>query len=1083
VRDCFGGEISVTGLVEPVSFWLPRQEQVDIVGYDQSGAPLVSERGCAFWSRDIGGWSEEGCEVDWNATTTTHVRCHCYHLTSFSASAKSALCKFCRVDINRFGLNDPSKWVEQRWDEPGIWWLILLIILLYIPFFVLCALDCRDWKPIVKNQSAYFRERAPGRGRDRYMICPPFRLCRGFIMVNGVHVRCPPQCCTCCKRKDSQINTTPEVLDMEKHRHNEARRLWQLGDTQRERRQALATLHVLRQMHGKSRYHWHGMDHMTDLYAHWFKTHKLLPLRRLLGIDKAEDLEEETPAVLRACYEIAAQGTPYEQARVEQLIRGESRRGASLEIDLGKTQEDASQQIQLCYPEDPAAVAMVSSTDPALLPREATPIEDVVPSRPRHAHQPRHETLLQSAHAPLSLDGIFVKLGIGGTSDSSSMASERQRSLWIPRKDLTANTAALGRKTVDIDDIAYSFAHAAPAAKKHSEDSLKVLPSAISCTLRNGHTASTLNDIIEQRMYDHCTEWIKIAVEVRARSGPDDPSEIFAGPAETLLRLSEGKGTAITHFLEGEGANSLDRVEFSWSFCPQHCVNKPEEDLCGVLIISRPLARMSSSSSLGAKSLSLALAVPTGSHMHEIWHTGFATMSRNGAEWFEREAFGLWRFQEQPVVIIEATPTSAHDFSNESYRHHDHRVAQDDVAVGLLAIPTSKAHSDEVDLPLQPLFAESGHTNNKSWGNVKLSYEWLPMGEAYAEDDAPGAAPDCYGGVLWLRQLAVHGRKNPCRLVARADTNLPTRNGGDMKVLDVPVSGKLEAELYVRHDRSGFNRDSMSGYFRTSSVTKDVWMLLARRAQYIRWSKTKLARKTYKRESPLFKCLPKSIFMTRKQRYAVLSCVLVIAAFLTALLFQADCNHVPAAGLCVDKKKRSVITTMLSWNIVFATIWGVLLTVPTPLLLIPLFKKEVVNRNDVSDRSKLMRFWMWKESLAWILVALIHAWCLFFLTQFVRYYTWPLVKKFVSSTILALLYRFLVGPGIRSTALFGLLLCSRSCWCCDTLLVHFPHIMEFPFVSVERKNDEGDLDMEGGQDGMDDHDDGMDDGMGDMGVD
>ena len=48
---------------------------------------------------------------------------------------------------------------------------------------------------------------------------------------------------------------------------------------------------------------------MTDLYAHWFKTHNMLPLSRLLGIDRAEDLEEETPAVLRACYEIAAQGS------------------------------------------------------------------------------------------------------------------------------------------------------------------------------------------------------------------------------------------------------------------------------------------------------------------------------------------------------------------------------------------------------------------------------------------------------------------------------------------------------------------------------------------------------------------------------------------------------------------------------------------------------------------------------------------------------------------------------------------------------------------------------------------------------
>merc|ERR1719324_268733 len=114
----------------------------------------------------------------------------------------------------------------------------------------------------------------------------------------------------------------------------------------------------------------------------------------------------------------------------------------------------------------------------------------------------------------------------------------------------------------------------------------------------------------------------------------------------------------------------------------------------------------------------------------------------------------------------------------------------------------------------------------------------------------------------------------------------------------------------------------LSTYFDSAPTSKDVWMGVARRAQYIRWPVHKLIKRIAKRESALFKCLPRNVLMTRKQRYANLSCALLIAAFLTCLLFRADCQHTPKAALC-NSKKVSFLKSLFSWDVVFATIWGV----------------------------------------------------------------------------------------------------------------------------------------------------------------
>ena len=118
-------------LDEPIVFWLPRQEDLSDLGVDESSFPFVVDRGCAFWEAAAAAWSSAGCVVDDEGTNFTHVHCHCNHLTTFAASGKKALCRFCKVNIAKFQLHQPEVWFKFRWGEPGIWILLCLLAAMY----------------------------------------------------------------------------------------------------------------------------------------------------------------------------------------------------------------------------------------------------------------------------------------------------------------------------------------------------------------------------------------------------------------------------------------------------------------------------------------------------------------------------------------------------------------------------------------------------------------------------------------------------------------------------------------------------------------------------------------------------------------------------------------------------------------------------------------------------------------------------------------------------------------------------------------------------------------------------------------
>lgn len=237
--------------------------------------------------------------------------------------------------------------------------------------------------------------------------------------------------------------------------------------------------------------------------------------------------------------------------------------------------------------------------------------------------------------------------------------------------------------------------------------------------------------------------------------------------------------------------------------------------------------------------------------------------------------------------------------------------------------------------------------------------------------------------------------------------------------------------------------NSMSTYFQRVQVPENSAAKLASSFQYHYWPRTKLSRLVAKRENPAFKCLPYNPLMTRKQRYATLSCALVVAGFFSVLLFNAPCVMVPKPAVC--KAKASFWMQFLTWDAVFASIWGVILSVPHPLVLILLFKKRVVLPPQTPEQKRLtLRLWLWKERAGWTVVLATHVIAIFVMSQFVRYYSWEVIQKWTAATLWAVVHRFATAPGVRLTWVLLLLCGSRHAGICDLCLLMSPSFLDFP---------------------------------------
>jgi len=219
---------------------------------------------------------------------------------------------------------------------------------------------------------------------------------------------------------------------------------------------------------------------------------------------------------------------------------------------------------------------------------------------------------------------------------------------------------------------------------------------------------------------------------------------------------------------------------------------------------------------------------------------------------------------------------------------------------------------------------------------------------------------------------------------------------------------------------------------------------VAKRVDFMLWGRKSLVKAVLMRENPVFKCLPYTPLVSRRQRYAILSSALMAGACVSCILYRADCNHIPKASACKPPAYTFPLS-MFTWDAVFQSLWGIVLSVPLPRVLVGCFKKPFVLTKQ-SERHKRLRvsFWLCLERCAWLLVFLVHGAGVFILSQFVRFYPLALFQRFTSALCWQLVHRFATAPGARATWILSILLGSQRCSCCDPCVALNPVIAALP---------------------------------------
>merc|ERR1719160_816774 len=166
------------------------------------------------------------------------------------------------------------------------------------------------------------------------------------------------------------------------------------------------------------------------------------------------------------------------------------------------------------------------------------------------------------------------------------------------------------------------------------------------------------------------------------------------------------------------------------------------------------------------------------------------------------------------------------------------------------------------------------------------------------------------------------------------------------------------------------------------------------------------------------------------------------------LVFRADCLHSPKPASC--RPRKSLFKKIFSWDCFFASISAIILAVPIPMLLLFLFKKRVVLAKQSEENKRMtLKLWRYKEIIGWIVVFLVQGWCVFFFTQFVRYYPWELAERWISATTWALIHRFLSAPIVRTLWMGVMLVGSQQTFIFDFCMVMDPAISSgFPALTV-----------------------------------
>ena len=135
---------------------------------------------CLYWNETTLAWSDEGCNI--SQTFDDMIVCACNHLTTFGTAFGTATSKFgttqkeLLLDYPSLSLRHPPTIVIFTW-----------LVLIFLPMLVCCWKDREtDW---LSQREDLFRDRYPRGTVDMmFMVCPPFSICDGAIIVAPVRV-------------------------------------------------------------------------------------------------------------------------------------------------------------------------------------------------------------------------------------------------------------------------------------------------------------------------------------------------------------------------------------------------------------------------------------------------------------------------------------------------------------------------------------------------------------------------------------------------------------------------------------------------------------------------------------------------------------------------------------------------------------------------------------------------------------------------------------------------------------------------------------------------------------------------------
>eukprot|EP00929_Paragymnodinium_shiwhaense_P056524 TRINITY_DN28284_c0_g5_i1.p1 TRINITY_DN28284_c0_g5~~TRINITY_DN28284_c0_g5_i1.p1 ORF type:complete len:2602 (-),score=480.12 TRINITY_DN28284_c0_g5_i1:145-7950(-) len=192
------GLVNVSNLSKPIVFFLsaPRRHEDTAdstwdptLQFETITSKVNNLRKCQWFNLKTDEWSEEGCRTV--AVTEEGLECECNHLTSFGGAMKKQKSK---LGANNAALLTKPLKIDFKHKPFQV--LLLIFLLMYLPFMVLCFKDFQDY-PWLPRRSMLFKDQVPKgpNGSDvSCMLCPPIKFCMGICVTPPMFINCSSMC-------------------------------------------------------------------------------------------------------------------------------------------------------------------------------------------------------------------------------------------------------------------------------------------------------------------------------------------------------------------------------------------------------------------------------------------------------------------------------------------------------------------------------------------------------------------------------------------------------------------------------------------------------------------------------------------------------------------------------------------------------------------------------------------------------------------------------------------------------------------------------------------------------------------------